>query len=38
VWSLQHPVAYSLIWIAIILAIFVPLSTRAYKKAASRAG
>jgi ABC-2 type transport system permease protein len=37
-WSLQHPVAYSLIWIAIILAIFVPLSTRAYKKAAARTG
>jgi len=37
VWSLQHPVAYSLIWIAIILAIFVPLSVRQYKKAAARA-
>jgi ABC transporter DrrB family efflux protein len=36
VWSLQHPVAYSLLWIAIILAIFVPLSVRQYKKAASR--
>jgi ABC transporter DrrB family efflux protein len=38
VWSLQHPVAYSLIWIGIILAIFIPLSTRQYKKAAARAG
>jgi ABC-2 type transport system permease protein len=36
VWSLQHPVAYSLIWVAIILAIFVPLSVRQYKKAAAR--
>jgi ABC-2 type transport system permease protein len=36
VWSLQHPVAYSIIWIGIILAIFVPLSVRQYKKAASR--
>jgi ABC transporter DrrB family efflux protein len=38
VWSLQHPVAYSLIWVGIILAIFVPLSQRQYKKAAARAG
>lgn len=36
VWSLQNPVAYSVIWIVIILAIFVPLSTRQYKRAASR--
>jgi ABC-2 type transport system permease protein len=36
VWSLQNPVAYSLIWIAIILAIFIPLSVRQYKKAATR--
>lgn len=35
-WSLQNPVAYSLIWIAIILAVFVPLSVRQFKKAASR--
>ena len=32
-WSLQNPVAYSLIWIVIILAVFVPLSTRQYKRA-----
>jgi ABC-type multidrug transport system permease subunit len=38
VWSLQHPVAYSLIWIGIILAIFVPVSQRQYRKAAARAG
>jgi len=30
VWSLQHPVAYSLIWVAIILAVFVPLSVAQY--------
>jgi ABC-2 type transport system permease protein len=36
-WPLAHPVAYSLIWIGIILAIFVPLSIRQFKKAASRA-
>jgi ABC transporter DrrB family efflux protein len=35
-WSLQHPVAYTLIWIAVILAIFVPLSTRQYKRSARR--
>jgi ABC-2 type transport system permease protein len=36
VWSLQNPVAYSLIWMAIILAIFIPLSVRQYNKAATR--
>ena len=36
VWSLRHPVLYSLLWIAIILVIFVPLSTRQYRRAASR--
>ena len=35
-WSLQQPVLYTLIWIVVILAIFVPLSTRQYKRAASR--
>jgi len=35
-WSLQNPVVYSLIWVVIILAIFIPLSTRQYKRAASR--
>jgi ABC-2 type transport system permease protein len=35
-WSLQHPVAYTLIWIALILIVFVPLSVARYKKAASR--
>jgi ABC transporter DrrB family efflux protein len=37
VWSLQHPFAYSVIWVGIILAIFVPLSQRQYRKAAARA-
>ncbi|HYI46636.1 MAG TPA: ABC transporter permease [Actinomycetota bacterium] len=36
VWSLQHPFLYTLIWVAIILAIFIPLSVRQYSKAASR--
>jgi ABC transporter DrrB family efflux protein len=35
-WPMQNPVAYSLIWIAIILALFIPLSVRMYRKAASR--
>jgi ABC transporter DrrB family efflux protein len=37
VWSLENPLAYTLIWCGIILAIFVPLSVRQYKRAASRA-
>jgi len=36
VWSLQHPELYTLIWVAIILAVFVPLSVRQYRRAASR--
>jgi ABC transporter DrrB family efflux protein len=34
-WSLRHPDLYTLIWVAIILAIFVPLSVRQYQRAAS---
>ncbi|HWL65490.1 MAG TPA: ABC transporter permease [Actinomycetota bacterium] len=37
VWPLQNPVLYTLIWVAIILAIFIPLSIRQYEKAAARA-
>jgi hypothetical protein len=36
VWSLQNPVLYSLIWVVVILAVFVPLSVRAYRRTASR--
>ena len=36
VWSLQNPILYSLIWVGIILAVFIPLSTHQYNKAASR--
>ncbi len=36
VWSLQNPVAYTMIWVVIILAVFVPLSIRLYQRAASR--
>jgi ABC-2 type transport system permease protein len=35
-WSLQNPVVYTLIWVGIILAIFIPLSVRQYRKAATR--
>ncbi|MCC5952284.1 MAG: ABC transporter permease [Acidimicrobiia bacterium] len=31
VWSLQNPVLYTLIWIAVILVVFVPLSVRRFK-------
>jgi ABC transporter DrrB family efflux protein len=37
VWSLQNPVAYTLLWIGLILAIFIPLSVRQYKRAATAA-
>ena len=36
VWSLRNPVLYTIIWVGIILAIFVPLSVRQYNKATSR--
>lgn len=36
VWSLQHPVLYTMIWAFVIMAIFVPLATSRYKKAATR--
>jgi len=36
VWSLANPIAYTLIWCAIILTIFVPLSVRQYNKAAAK--
>jgi ABC-2 type transport system permease protein len=32
-WSMQNPELYSLIWIVVILAVFIPLSTRQYKRA-----
>ncbi|MDT4938168.1 MAG: type transport system permease protein [Pseudonocardiales bacterium] len=35
-WPLQHAAVYSLLWIAAILVIFVPLAVRLYKRAASR--
>jgi ABC-2 type transport system permease protein len=35
-WSLQHPVIYTLLWVALLLAIFIPLSVLQYRRAASR--
>ncbi len=35
-WALQHPVVYTLGWVLAILAVFVPLATRQYNRAASR--
>jgi len=36
IWPLQNPVLASVLWLTLILAIFVPLSVRQYKKASSR--
>lgn len=36
VWSLQNPVAYTMIWIVIIIAVFAPLAVARYRKAATR--
>jgi ABC transporter DrrB family efflux protein len=36
VWSMQHPVLYTLLWVLIILVVFVPLSVRQYKLAGHR--
>ncbi len=36
VWSLEHPVAYTLIWSALIIIVFVPLAARQYQRAAQR--
>ena len=36
VWPAQNPELYTLIWVAIILAVFVPLSVRQFKKSTAR--
>jgi ABC transporter DrrB family efflux protein len=36
VWPMQHPVPYSLIWIVLILAAFIPLSVRQYRRTTAR--
>lgn len=35
-WSLQNPILYTLIWIGIILAVFIPLSVRQYRQATTK--
>ncbi len=35
-WSLQHPVLYTLIWAAVLLGVFVPLSVRIYQRTSTR--
>ncbi|WP_030483860.1 ABC transporter permease [Nocardioides aequoreus] len=35
-WALQHPVLYTLLWAAVIVAVFAPLAVRQYQRAASR--
>ncbi len=35
-WAMQHPVPYTLFWVALILVVFVPLSVRQFRRAASR--
>ena len=36
VWPLQHPVIYTLIWSAVVLVVFIPLTTWQFRRAASR--
>lgn len=36
VWPLRNPVLYTLIWVAVILAVFAPLAVRQYRRAAGR--
>lgn len=33
VWSMQHPALYTLLWVVLVMAIFVPLSVRQYSRA-----
>ena len=35
-WSMQHAVLYTVLWAVAFLAVFVPLSVRQYRRAASR--
>ncbi len=36
VWPMQHPVIYTLLWVAGILAVFIPLASWQYKRASSK--
>jgi ABC-2 type transport system permease protein len=35
-WSIAHPVAYSLIWIVVIVAVCAPLAVRAYQRSVAK--
>lgn len=35
-WSMRHPVATTLLWVVLILAVFVPLALRQYRRTVSR--
>jgi ABC-2 type transport system permease protein len=35
-WALQHPATYTLMWSIAILVIFVPLTTRQFRRSVSR--
>ena len=35
-WSLQNPVIYTLLWVAIIIAVFAPLAVRRYRLAGTK--
>jgi ABC-2 type transport system permease protein len=35
-WALQNPVAYTLLWVVLLLVVFVPLAVRQYARAAGR--
>ena len=36
VWSLRNPVAYTFIWVVVIIAVFAPLSVNRYRTATQR--
>lgn len=35
-WSMRHPVAYTLLWVVVLVAVFAPLSIARFKRAAAR--
>ncbi|QYJ03405.1 ABC transporter permease [Nocardioides panacisoli] len=35
-WAMQHPALYSLLWVVLIVAIFLPLSVRQYRRTTSK--
>jgi ABC-2 type transport system permease protein len=35
-WAMQHPAAYTMLWVLLILVVFIPLAVRQYRRAACR--